>query len=488
MLACSLVLLSLCAVSLAEVVGVTGQGTMETPYHQLTRLFIEYSEEVQSPDPDTYQIVDFGLAAMKEEYESRPYDVGVVTAVYTNDTPAVREDKTSVPGKYVVVEMAGTDGSYFDEAEQLWKPKNITGIATTRFAGEKKNHTRTDWSMLTIAQTKDVVNANGDVVQKKTILPALPNEAIDTPEIAAAFTQMSIPASNGKYDILFNLHLPENYDETKKYPVIFAQNGAGGGMTTAQTLEDGSYACLGADITVDAVPISFVRANPELIVVAFQRWDTCPEEWEVDNVTSLIELNEYIRANYAVDPERVYAIGSSRGTVVTSCAIARRPDLWNGYVQCNGSFTQADQENRFTMFDEENRFTMFKDELMISYVDYTADQIWAISSDPESLLPQEEIDERGKCFDIVIEHRIPIYFFDGTNTQSGSSLNTTAAYLYLKGRYEALGLTAEEIDELTKVAIVDDDVYHALGICEYHASSKAAVTDGFDVIDWLLSR
>ena len=93
-------------------------------------------------------------------------------------------------------------------------------------------------------------------------------------------------------------------------------------MTTKQLLDDGSYACMGADITVDAVPIAFVCANPELIVVAFQRWDTCPDEWEVDNVQSLIELNEYIRANYAVDQKRVYAIGSSMGTIpVASAAV-----------------------------------------------------------------------------------------------------------------------------------------------------------------------
>ena len=96
-------------------------------------------------------------------------------------------------------------------------------------------------------------------------------------------------------------------------------------MTTKQLLDDGSYACMGADITVDAVPIAFVRANPELIVVAFQRWDACPDEWEVDNVQSLIETNEHIRANYAVDQKRVYAIGSSMGTMITSEAMMSSP-------------------------------------------------------------------------------------------------------------------------------------------------------------------
>lgn len=476
------IMLFTCPIASAEVVGITAEATMETPYHQVTRLFIEYSEEVAAPETDAYQVVDFAVANLKEDYECRPYDAGVITAVYTNSEAAVREDKASVPGKYVVIELAGTDGSYFDEAEQLWKPKNITGIATWREAGKSSQYVRTDWSLFTVVQTADIVNAEGAVVAKKGILPSLANEAVPTPEVEAAFTQMFLPAANGTHNINYNIRLPKDYDAAKKYPVMFVQSGGGGGLNYEQQGTDGTLLCQACDITLDAVAIEFVRAQEDLIVVAFQRWKNPPAEWEVDDVADYIQLNEYIRANYAVDQERVFALGSSAGTSNTSSAITRRPDLWNGYVQCNGSYTYTDSEGK------DQRFTIFKDELMISYVGYTSEQIWEISNNPESRLDQAAIDEMGKCFDGVVEHRIPIYFFDGTNTQSGSSLNTSAAYLYLKERYEALGLTAEEIDELIQVDIVDDDKFHAVGVCEYHASSKVAVTDGFNVIDWILSR
>lgn len=480
-------LLTMCLFALfseasAEVVGVTANGTMETPYHQLTRLFVEYSEEIVAPDMDTYQVIDFATAELKEDYECRPFDVGVITDVYTNTEAAVREDKTSVPGKFVVIEMAGTDGSYVDETEQLWKPKNITGIATWREVGKSSQYVRTDWSMFIVAQTKDVVNAEGTVVASKCILPSLPNEPVYTPEIAEAFTQQFLPAANGTHNINYNIRLPKNYDETKEYPVMFVQSGGGGGLNYEQQGPNGELLCQACDLTLDAVAIEFVRAREDLIVVAFQRWKNPPAEWEVDDVSDYIQLNEYIRANYAVDQDRVYALGSSAGTMNTSQAISRRPDLWNGYVQCNGSYMYLDENG------ETQRFTLFKDELMISYTGYTADQIWEISNDPTNRLDQAVIDETGKTFDGVVEYRVPIYFFDGTNTQSGSSLNTSAAYLYLKERYEALGLSTEEIDELIKVAIVDDADFHKVGVCEYHASSKVAVTDGFDVIDWILSR
>lgn len=479
-----IIMLFTCAIASAEVVGVTAEATMETPYHQVTTVFVEYSESVTTPDADTYRIMDFALSNMKEDYESRPYDEGVITAVYTNNKAERREDKTSAEGNYVVIELAGTDGSYFDEAEQLWKPKNIAGIATTRFSGESKQHTRTDWSLFTVIQLKDVLNTEGSVVAARGVLPAMPNGPIHTPEIEAAFTQMYLPASNGKYDILYNLHLPEDYDPAKTYPMIIVESGGGGGMIVDQLHEDGTYACLGADITLDAVAISFVRAEKNLIVAAFQRWDTCPGEWEVDNVQSVIELNEYLRTTYSVDPQRVYALGSSAGTANFSEAIQRRPDLWNGYVQCNGSYVYYDAE------DKQQRFTLYKPEFMKNYVNYTDDMIWSICMNEENTLDKDIIAETGKCFDPIIENRIPVYFFDGVNAESGGSkiLNTISDYLYLKEQYEKLGLSVEEISELLRIQVCNNYEFHIYGICEYHASSKLAVTQSHDIIDWILSR
>ena len=478
----ALLMLALCVTASAEVVGVTAQATVATPYHMVTALFIEYSEEVAAPEADAYKVVDFALANMKEDYECRPFDVGVITAVYTNSEAALLADKTGVPGKFVVVELGTTDGSYFDEAEQLWKPKNITGIATWREAGMSSQYVRTDWSLFTMIQTKDVVNAEGKVVAAKGVLPNLKNEAVPTPEVTAAFEYFRLDAANGKHYINYNVHLPENYDATKTYPVMFVQNGGGGGLNYQQQGPNGELLCESCDLTLDGVAMSFVRRPEELIVVTFQRWKNPPAQWEVDDVADSNQLNEYIRANYAVDQNRVFCIGSSMGTVNYSEAITLRPDLWNGYVQCNGSYMYLDAEGKY------QRFTLFKDELMISYVDYTADQIWEISNNADNRLDQAIIDENGKTFDGVVEHRIPIYFFDGVNTQSGSSLNTTADYLYLKERYQALGLTDAEIDELIHIHIGNNDEFHNVGVCEYHASSKVAVTDGHDVMNWILSR
>lgn len=183
-----------------------------------------------------------------------------------------------------------------------------------------------------------------------------------------------------------------------------------------------------------------------------------------------------------MDAERVYALASSQGTVYSSMAITRRPDLFKGYVQCNGSYTSQNEDG------ESVRFTLYQDEWMISYEGYTAQQIMEISLDPAHYLDADTIAQLGKVFDGVLQYEIPIYFFDGTNTQSGSSLNTTAAYLYLKECYGEKGYSKEQIDELVRLDLEDDDAFHVKGICEYHASSKLAVTEDYDVVEWLMTR
>ena len=469
----ALLMLALCVTASAEVVNVTAQASMGMPYHQVSSLFIEYSEEVVAPTTDDYVVVDYNTYNLKEDYERRPYDAGVITAVYTNNAPALLPDKTSVPGKYVVIELATTDGSYYDEMEQIWKPSNVTGIATWRLIGDSSEYLRKDWSLFVVTQRKDVLNAKGDIVNAKGVLPALPNEAVYTPEVAC-FEQIAIPSeTDTAHDINFNIALPENYDASKKYPVVFCQPGGGGGLNYKQQDEQGNFICLGCDVTRDGVLTAFVRRPEELIVVGAQPWKNVPEEWTVDNSADYIQLIEYVLKNYAADPERVYLLASSQGTRYSAEAIMRRPDLITAYALCNGGF---------------NQFTLCKPELMVPFNNATAKEVMAICQNPENHLDAETIAEKGKAFDGVVEYEIPIYLFDGTNTQSGCSLNTFSNYIYLTQRYTEKGLTQQQIDELLQIHVADDDEFHPLGVCEYHASSKIAVTEGYDVIDWLLSR
>lgn len=268
-------------------VAVTGEAVVATPYHQLKALYIAYPEKIVSPTNDDYMVMDFGTFNLQEDYERRSCEAGVITAVYTNCEPAMLADKVSVPGRYVIIEMATTDGAYFDETEQLWKPRQIAGLASWRVDEDGSEHDRRDWSLLTVVQRRDVLNAAGDVVAKRGVLPAMDADAVKTPE-ADCFTQFSIPSENGLHSVNFNIALPENYDESQKYPVVFCQPGGGGNLNYEQLDAQGNFECMGCDVARDEVPLSFVRQQEDLIVVAVQPWKKQPAEWEVDNVADYI--------------------------------------------------------------------------------------------------------------------------------------------------------------------------------------------------------
>ena len=140
-------------------------------YHQIVAIVVEYDAEVAVPDADAYTLVDFAPAYMKEDYDQRDFAEGVVTAVYTNDVADRREDKTSVPGKFVVIELKPVSGSYYDEAAGIWKPDNLFGLCTWRLAGEASEWFRNDYTAMVVSQKKAVVNAAGDTVAKAGALP-----------------------------------------------------------------------------------------------------------------------------------------------------------------------------------------------------------------------------------------------------------------------------------------------------------------------------
>ena len=151
---------------------------------------------------------------MKEDYDQRPYAEAVITAVYTNDAPEMREDKTSVAGRYVVIEQELVNGSFYDEKDGIWKPNNLCGLATWRNLGEGCEWLRDDFTELVISQQKNVKDAEGNTVARPALMPTLQKADLHT-KILDDFVMTKTPAPNGKYDIYYSLGLPKNYDPAR---------------------------------------------------------------------------------------------------------------------------------------------------------------------------------------------------------------------------------------------------------------------------------
>ncbi len=463
----------------AEVNAVTATAALKT-YHQVDTVCIEYSEDVVAPDLDGYTIVDYETALFKEKYELREFDLGVILAVYTNSEPARRADKMSVPGKYVIIELDGCSAAFYDEEKGIWCASQLAGIATNVYAGEAAARHRIDWSKFVVTQNVDVVNAEGKVVAAAGQLPALPNGRMPTPGVDERWTLTECPSYNGKYSVFFSISMPANYEEGKTYPLVVYCHGGSRALSYTFVDENGDYIGKGANVTWG--PMGTLFLDEDVIYACPQNWKNTPAEWEMNDVQDTIALVEYIKANYPVDSSRVYAIGNSAGTMRISETLIAKPDLFTAYAQCNGSFMYVNEEGGY------GRFTLLPDEMTVSTTGLRMSQVLANTINADNWRDEESIKATAHGLDAMIENRVALYFFDGTNTHTGSSYNTSSAYVYVYNAYKAMGMTDEEIGKLVRIYLADDEEYLDIGVCSFHSSTKVAVLPGHDVFSWLLSR
>ena len=92
--------------SIANAVKTYGVSKVCNAYHQLIALIVEYPEKVETPSVDAYSVIDYDTVEYREAFNVRDQSEAPIVAVYTNDKPEVRENRQSVPGRFVVVELA----------------------------------------------------------------------------------------------------------------------------------------------------------------------------------------------------------------------------------------------------------------------------------------------------------------------------------------------------------------------------------------------
>lgn len=454
-------------------------------YHQIKAFVLEYPTEITEPEEGTYTIVDFAPAHMKEDYDQRPYAEAVITAVYTNDAPEMREDKTSVSGKYVIIEQELVNGSFYDEKDEVWKPNNLCGLATWRNLGEGCEWLRDDFTELVISQQKNVKDAEGNIVAKPALMPTLQKADLHT-EILDDFIITKTLAPNGKYDIYYSLGLPKNYDASKKYPLVLTCHGIGGSINYDQKDADGNYICQGGDLGRDAVPVSWLReVNEDVIVLSIQRWRNAPEEWEVDAERDVVYLVDLLGKDYSFDTDRIYGIGSSAGTMHLSKLINRYPGFLAGYLQCNGMWMIKDGEGS----PEKSAINIYKPEFQTNgkTVQTTVTQALSLQEREDCFKSAEEIEALKETLKPVAEARLPLYIWHGANDASISWTFAVSAFDLLRDLYHEEGLSESEISELVKLYFADDFEYHDFGICEIHATSKLTVWYPW-AMEWLLAQ
>lgn len=152
-------------------------------------------------------------------------------------------------------------------------------------------------------------------------------------------------------------HLPENYDESKKYPVVLFLHGAGerGDDNIAQlrigigtALEDEKSPLHDAFIIAPQVPLEKLWVDTP--------WDVgnylVDEREETPYLAGAVELVCETIENYPCDEKKVFVMGISMGGYGSWDALARHPELFcGGFICCGGAdLTKADIFKEKTIF------------------------------------------------------------------------------------------------------------------------------------------
>lgn len=119
-------------------------------------------------------------------------------------------------------------------------------------------------------------------------------------------------------DIHYSYYLPEDFDESKKYPMMVVMPG----YDMMWFGEDSS----GSNLNWSGF-LAWTELDEDMIVVSAQLTD-----WREKSARQAIELTEYFLDNFPVDVKRVYAAGYSAGGETMSQAVSMRPDLYAAYL------------------------------------------------------------------------------------------------------------------------------------------------------------
>ncbi|WP_171715780.1 prolyl oligopeptidase family serine peptidase [Paenibacillus phytohabitans] len=320
LLACSLLLSACDSRSGIAKVQTTGSGILDIiansatylSYSLIDSIIIEYSDDIELPDEAPGALYTF-----TDNNASRE-----IAAVYTNNKLETREEKTSVAGSYVIVQLARIENPD-PVSHAAWRPDSTAGRAV-EWTGSHAA-LRMDYSGVELIQNYDARTADGQLVQADGPVMELTKDAIRWPEFEHFTIDAVLAGSDG--DIHYSYYLPEDYDASREYPMILVLPGYDGLLlSTGESMR-------GVNVFSSRAVVAWTQLGEEMIVVSPQLTD-----WGETSARQTIELTEYFIGNFAVDPNRVYASGFSAGGETLSRVMGTRADLYAAYLHTSSQW------------------------------------------------------------------------------------------------------------------------------------------------------
>ena len=318
---------------------------------KVAAVVVEYGENMDASSLDTsdYQIISENVTEV-EEY--------TITDIYTNSEIAMTDSQTE--GNYVVIEVStdytlsgyGTSEDSFGggigtskdgestsnvKGEERKANKDLTGkkekssdmsSSETEGKSEKKGgrsfgnvSSESNNLQIKLIQTGDVSSKEGNIyaagdTEYKNDISTNVNLLVDN------FEQLVFTSADGT-ELMYNLYLPDDYDESVSYPIVlFMPDATGTSSDPYRTLTQGLRAVIWASEESQ-------EENPAIVLAP--QYESTNESADIT-----MELLEAIVAEYSVNSSRVYLTGQSAGTIRSIEMMIENPDYFAGAMLVAG--------------------------------------------------------------------------------------------------------------------------------------------------------
>lgn len=292
---------------------------------KVSAVAIEYDTEI---DSKSLSASDFAV------------DGKTVTKVYTNN--AAEKSESSVPGKYVIVELSVkaeplSHGSGGGARTNDGGGSNSQGNANNGGSPSPQGNPNGAGVFKASPVTSAVVTQTGDISTTKGKVYAASTESMKSTKeehlIVDDFKHLEYTDSATGLKLKYNLYVPKNYDKSKSYPmVLFIHDASVVGGDVTRTLTQGLGAVVWASPSEQAKHEAFVLAPQYDNQTANDNFETTKD------LDATVSLLKDIMKQYSIDQNRVYITGQSMGCMSSIALLLRQPDLFTAGMLVAGQW------------------------------------------------------------------------------------------------------------------------------------------------------
>ena len=150
---------------------------------------------------------------------------------------------------------------------------------------------------------------------------------------AAKFSQFTFADEQTGISFDYSLFVPEDYDAAQAYPLImFIPDATGAGKSAEEIVAQYYGAAVWASDEEQAKHPCFVLVPAFTVTVTNDNWEADPQ------IDAAVKLIEQLRAEYAIDEDRLYTTGQSMGCMSSLYLNGRYPDLFAASLYVSGQW------------------------------------------------------------------------------------------------------------------------------------------------------